>query len=137
MIIAFLRFSVLTCIVVPMALVGASALADNTVGSYVSPEYRRCSTAARSTVDKGNCLDLEYARQKAKLNRAYELLMRGQDGQQTVLIEKAQQSWLQFRELDCEAQAIKGGSAAYISHITCLIRLTADRAREMDGYGRW
>jgi uncharacterized protein YecT (DUF1311 family) len=137
MIIAFLRFSVLTCIVVPMALVGTSAQADNTVGPYVSPEYRRCSAAARVMVDEGDCLDQEYARQKAKLNRAYELLMRGQDEQQTVLFKNAQQSWLRFRELDCEAQAIKGGSAAYNSHITCLIRLTADRAREMDGYGRW
>lgn len=132
-----LRLIGFNCIFLSMLTAGPTVRAENTVGPNVSSEYRRCSATAQSSVAEGNCLDEEYARQKANLNRAYRLLMQRQDPKQSDLIESAQKAWLRFRELDCKAQAVKGGSAAYNSHVTCLVRLTANRAREMEGYGAY
>lgn len=53
------------------------------------------------------------------------------------LIERAQKAWIAYRDADCEAQMIKGGSAAGQSWLTCMIRLTADRALEMETYGAY
>mgnify|MGYP003606365536 FL=1 len=118
-------------------LLATAVEADNTIGSRISQAYRQCINVAQSTADEGNCLDQEYARQKIKLSQAYNRLLQEQDPKQSKAIETAQKAWLQFRKVDCEAQALKGGSGAYNSHITCLIRLTTDRISEMEGYGRY
>lgn len=130
-------FHATTCIMLMMFLVATVAKADNTIGPLVSQAYRQCIGVAPSKVDETACLDQEYSRQKVTLSEAYNHLMRGQDPEQSNLIKKAQKAWLKFREVECEAQTLKGGSAAYNSHITCLIRLTAHRASEMVGYGAY
>ncbi len=121
-----------------MILLLATAVeADNTIGSRASQAYWQCTKVEQSTVDEGNCLDQEYARQKIKLNKAYDRLLQEQDPKQSKAIETAQKAWLQFRKVDCGAQALKGGSGAYNSHIICLIRLTTDRISDMEGYGKY
>lgn len=113
----------------------APAAADNTIGQNATKNYWQCIGAVESSVEVGTCLDEELSRQEIRLKKAYSKLVRNTDVESKKLIEKAQTAWLAYRNFDCEAQAIKGGSAAYNSHITCLIRLTANRAEEMDGYG--
>lgn len=52
-------------------------------------------------------------RQKIKLSQAYNRLLQEQDTKKSKAIETAQKAWLPFRKVDCEAQALKGGSGAY------------------------
>lgn len=109
----------------------------NEVGPNVTAAYTRCVNAAASEADQGNCLEGELARQKTNLNAAYAERTRGMDADDLALIQSAQKAWIAFREADCKAQMVKNGSAAGASWLTCMVRLTAARALELEDYGVW
>lgn len=111
------------------------AAADNELGSNVSPAFRRCMAAAVSNFDQGHCLEGELQRQKANLDAALKERLRGADPAFRVRVEKAQRAWLAFRDADCDAQTLHEGSGAAMSYLTCMVRLTANRAVEMESYG--
>lgn len=93
--------------------------------------------AASTNVEHGYCLDGELQRQKANLNAAYAERIRGADADFRGRIEKAQRAWIAFRDADCDAQALHGGSGEAASWLTCMVRLTADRAVELERYGAY
>lgn len=103
----------------------------------VSSAFQRCTSEAESEVEKTACLDAEFTRQKANLEAAYGLRLQQIGAQNASLLRVAEKAWVSFRGADCRAQMIKGGSAATESWLTCMVRLTADRAREMETYGSW
>ncbi len=111
------------------------AAADNDLGSNVSAAFHRCMAGAAANVDQGYCLDGELQRQKANLNAAYNERLRGADPGFRSRLEKAQRAWVAFRDADCDAQTLHGGSGAAMSYLTCMVRLTANRAVEMERYG--
>lgn len=113
------------------------AVADNDLGSNVSAALRRCMAGAAANVDQGHCLDGELQRQKANLNAAYNERLRGADPAFRLRMEKAQRAWVAFRDADCDAQTLHGGSGAAMSYLTCMVRLTANRAVEMERYGAY
>lgn len=111
------------------------AAADNDLGSNVSAAFRRCMAGAVANVGQGYCLDGELQRQKANLNAAYNERLRGADPAFRARVEKAQRAWVAFRDAECDAQTLHGGSGAATSYLTCMVRLTANRAVEMERYG--
>jgi uncharacterized protein YecT (DUF1311 family) len=111
--------------------------ATNDVGAHVTRAYRQCDTAAKSNADRSICLEAELTRQKANLDAAFLVRSNDIDPEGLKLLDAAQQAWVTFRDADCKAQMIRGGSASGLSWLTCLVRLTADRAVEMETYGAW
>lgn len=99
--------------------------------------FKRCEALARSELDIANCLDAELARQKTILNVAYTARISGEDPKRVAEISKAQKAWVAFRDADCAAQMVHGGSAGPQSWLACMVRLTAARAVEMETYGSW
>lgn len=127
------RIAILVALAVCAApTVGA---ADNNVGSNVSAAFRRCMASAAANVDQGYCLEGELQRQKANLNAAYDERLRDANPAFRARVEKAQRAWVAFRDADCDAQTLHGGSGATMSYLTCMVRLTANRAVEMESYG--
>lgn len=126
-----------TAIIIAVALCAAPGVvaADNEVGSNVSAAFRRCMAGAATNVDQGHCLEGELQRQKANLNAAYSERLRGADPAFRSRMEMAQRAWVAFRDADCDAQTLHGGSGAAMSYLTCMVRLTASRALELEGYG--
>ena len=115
----------------------AHAGATNDVGAHVTRPYRHCHAAAESEAARSECLDAELTRQKANLNAAFQDRSKDMDPEGRRLLDAAQRAWVTFRDADCKAQMIRGGSAAAQSWLTCMVRLTADRAVEMETYGVW
>lgn len=109
----------------------------NEVARNVTPAYLRCEAAASSELDSSLCLEGELSRQKANLKAALSLRLSQMDEEGAGLLRSAQEAWTTFLEADCKAQMIRGGSAASQSWLTCMVRLTANRAIEMETYGIW
>jgi uncharacterized protein YecT (DUF1311 family) len=111
--------------------------AANDEGANVTRAYRQCDAAAKSNVARSVCLEAELTRQKANLNAAFLVRSKDLDPEGLKLLNVAQRAWVTFRDADCKAQMIRGGSAAGLSWLTCMVRLTADRAVEMETYGAY
>lgn len=107
------------------------------VGPHVTQAYQHCIETARAEVDRGYCLGDELDRQNAALKAAFDKRA-GELSEYREDMIKAQKAWEVYRDADCAAKQVRSGtSSAATSWLTCMVRLTADRAAEMPGYGRW
>jgi uncharacterized protein YecT (DUF1311 family) len=122
-------------------LVAASVLAATGMGSAhaqdlpsgLSQKYLACQErAGRNTVQIGICAQTEMAAQDARLNKAYQQVMRqlANKPEERIALRNAERSWLKRRDYECkiDQQTIDNG---------CLVAKTADRANELESRVRF
>lgn len=99
-----------------------------------SPRYRQCiaSYSYPSNVDRGNCLAAEAERQDALLRLAFNELVSSAPISDRAQLRRAQQAWETFRTENCEVRTLGGGSRAGLFYLSCLIRETIARRREIE-----
>ena len=99
-----------------------------------NPEYSGCTARAGDvTTDVLQCIAAETSRQDARLNETYRAL-RGQlhSGRRTELVA-AQRLWMQYRDANCRFHNYPdGGSPAAIHSASCVLRMTTERAAELE-----
>lgn len=111
---------------------GANAHAQG-MPEGLSQKYLACqSRAGSNTVQSGICAQTEIAAQDARLNKAYQQVMRqlANKPQERVALRNAERSWLKRRDYECkiDEQTIDSG---------CLVTKTAIRANELESRVRF
>lgn len=104
-----------------------------------SPDFTRCmDRAGGSTMPMLDCLRGETARWDQRLNTAYRAIMNNRDVSDATRnsLREAQRAWITYRDAACTTAGnleAEGGSLALIVTGDCVLRMTAQRAAELDG----
>lgn len=79
------------------------------------------------------CAGEDYQAADARLNQAYQALIRSDDADDKKLLQAAQRAWISFREAECahSTAASSGGSIHAMAVSQCLTRLTNDRIKQL------
>lgn len=94
----------------------------------LSAAYGACIARARSnTVQLGMCEQTEMAAQDARLNKAYQQVMRqlAKAPSRQIALRNEQRSWLKERDYSCKVDRQTLNSS-------CLVSKTASRANELE-----
>ena len=82
------------------------------------------------------CIAGETKRQDTRLNEAYQAAMALQAPERKKQLQAAQRLWIQFRDANCGFYMDpQGGTLARLSANDCLMTSTAQRAKELEGFG--
>lgn len=104
-----------------------------------SAGFIRCmDRAGGSTRPMLDCMQAETARWDQRLNAAYRGMTTSRDvaDDTKALLRDAQRAWITYRDKACAAAGdleAKGGSLALIVAGDCVLRMTAQRAAELEG----
>jgi len=79
------------------------------------------------------CAGEDYQAADARLNQAYQALIRSDDADDKKLLQAAQRAWISFRDAECahSTAASSGGSIHAMAVSQCLTRLTNDRIKQL------
>ncbi|GAA5236017.1 DUF1311 domain-containing protein [Verticiella sediminum] len=103
-----------------------------------SPAYVACMDKAGGvTQGMMNCIQTEAERQDARLNAAYKALGEriGQARKDT--LRDAQRAWLRYRDANCAFyDDPDGGTLARVAANVCVMRMSAQRADELEVLAR-
>ena len=106
----------------------SSACATSAFAGGLSERYMACHERAKgNTVQDGICGQAEMAEQDARLNKAYQQVMRqlDKDPDRKLALRTEQRSWLKRRDYECK---VNGDTI----NDDCLIQKTATRADELE-----
>lgn len=128
------------CLAILLSALGAmTALAqtpDVRIEIRFSLDFETCMKAADGkTMEMIDCMGQENARWDQRLNKAFRAV--GKDVSEHVRAElrDAQRAWIAYREKACLAAGdveAEGGSLARITANDCFLRMTAQRAAELE-----
>lgn len=110
-----------------LMLSGASAQAQ-VAPAGVSERYTACQArAGGNTVQQGICAQSEMGSQDARLNKAYQEVMRqlANNPEKRLALRTEQRSWLKARDYECKVDQETINSS-------CLVIKTASRANELE-----
>lgn len=79
------------------------------------------------------CADADYQAADAKLNAAYQELVRRNDETSNKLLQTAQRAWIAFRDAECTYSTAdsEGGSIHPMEVSQCLAALTDERIKQL------
>ena len=99
----------------------------------ISDRYLACQARAEAnTVQQGICAQSEIASQDARLNKAYQQVMRqlANTPEKRLALRAEQRSWLKARDYECKIDQETINSS-------CLVTKTASRANELESMVRF
>lgn len=120
------------CVIILLILLsGASlALAEN---ELLSEEFRACMDAAESPVAMSICLAEETQKQDARLNEAYEDLMRRVSRDEQMALYEAQLAWIKFRGTYSDfLYEHEKGNMGLVTSGYWYVYCTAEQARQLE-----
>ena len=93
----------------------------------------RCKDAV-STKDMQDCMDDEWKKSDAELNRVYQESLKKLKPEPAALLKKAQRAWLSYRDAQCDAdyKMFAGGTAAPLALTHCRVTLTQERTKTLE-----
>jgi uncharacterized protein YecT (DUF1311 family) len=119
---------------VAMAAAPLFAHADD---SLLTKQYTACIDRAGSTAAMLDCVGAETKTQDNSLNANYALLVKRVAPTRKTALQEAQRAWLKYRDANCGYYADPdGGSAARVEGVSCVMRMTAERASELGGLAK-
>ena len=106
--------------------------ADITYGK----EYERCIDASGGvTASINECTAAETDRWDKRLNASYKSLLATLNPERKKALVDAEVAWLKFRDSNCDfIFDPNGGTAAGMAANSCVLRMTAERALELDSF---
>ncbi len=120
-------------------LIATFVLAANILplGTFANAQNSKinCSTAT-ATPELKYCSQQSYAAADKQLNQVYKQVQSTLKGQQKQLLTSGQQSWIKFRDNNCdfEVYGSRGGTGYEIFRNGCLERLTKERTKHLQDY---
>ena len=125
------------CAALLLAWAPCMASAQNRAEALLSKPYSDCMDRFTGTTEgMVNCMAAETKRQDTKLNQAYQAALALQTPERKTQLQAAQRLWLQFRDANCGFYLDpKGGTLARLSGNDCIMTSTAQRAKELEGFG--
>ncbi len=126
-----MTWKIATITAILLAPVGIAFAQDGS--SSLSAKYRSCQArAGGNTVQSGICAQAEMASQDARLNKAYQQVMRqlASKNAERLALRNKQRSWLKARDYDCKVDQETINNS-------CLVAKTAVRADELESMIRF
>jgi uncharacterized protein YecT (DUF1311 family) len=118
-----------------LILIFASQLAWAQTSPDTTRQYRSCVATSSSMADSRRCDSEELERQKALLNAEFKIATAHSKPSDKANLDKAQQSWVTFRDLDCRAKsAAVSGSGAADAHFQCMLQHVQARKIQLESY---
>jgi uncharacterized protein YecT (DUF1311 family) len=109
------------------ALLGAAAFAF--AGDQGEPE-QNCDGSTYEMVD---CLKAKTAMWDKRMTIAYQLMLKAGEPKQREQLRVAQRLWIQYRDANCLYYGLGEGTIARIDAGDCMLKMTKDRALELEG----
>jgi uncharacterized protein YecT (DUF1311 family) len=79
-----------------------------------------------------NCVAAETQAQDKALNANYTMLLKRTAPSRKPSLQEAQRAWIKYRDLNCGFYADPdGGTSAGVDAASCVMQMTADRAKEL------
>ena len=124
----------------PEAAASSGAAADaSSVEARYSPAYDACMSSGEAaegvTVAMADCTSAEIDVQDAKLNAAYQQVMRGLEEAPRQKLRDAQRAWIKFRDTKCASEANSGGTMDILNSGGCILDATVRRTIELEAMG--
>ena len=122
-------------LVLALAPLAASAQSDETL---LSKQYSACMDRfSSSTADMVGCMTAEAKRQDKRLNVAYQAALQHQQSpERKKQLQEVQRLWVQYRDANCGFYLDpQGGTLARLAGNDCVMTSTAQRAKELEGFG--
>ncbi len=122
-----MKLSILLSSMILCFLVAFHASAQN-------PQTTDPCADGQTTVEMRDCAGREYKQADAELNAVYKQLMSTlSDKAEQAALKTAQQSWLKYRDANCEFDAFenRGGTIYPVVYTSCLTAMTRARTKEM------
>lgn len=119
---------------ITLAFAATMPLMASAQDSNLSQKFDACMDKSGGvTIDMIDCIGAEIERQDVRLNKAYKSLMANLTPERKKELQEAQRAWIKFRDLNCNFYHDPyGGSIARVNANSCLMAMTADRAKELD-----
>jgi uncharacterized protein YecT (DUF1311 family) len=119
----------------PTIITGLVLLAASQVhAERYGPDYQECSHLP--TVQLVECLEKKTREWDARLNNAYQTLLRELGPERRQVLREAQRSWMNYRDANCHFYAIGPGSISKVEAAECIRNMTQDRALELEQQGQ-
>lgn len=126
---------------ITLAFAAALPLAASAQESHLSKKYDACMDKSDGvTIKMMDCINAEFERQDARLNKAYKTLMAAMTAADSTperkkQLQAAQRAWIKFRDLNCDFyHDPNGGTIAGVNANSCMMQMTADRAKELENF---
>lgn len=103
----------------------------------LSAAYDACAKAADGVMpDLIQCTQEEHARQDARLNQAYRMVMTRLSASRRTTLRTSQRAWIRERDRFCQRawNDAGGGQAADLEQSSCLLRQTVARTMWLERY---
>lgn len=115
----------------------AAGVAPAEVPAQYSQTYTACMDKASSTTSMVGCIGVEHKAQDTKLNKAYKTLMNTLSSERQGELRSAQRAWIAYRDANCQFYFDpEGGTMARLQANQCVLSMTAQRAAELDRFGK-
>lgn len=90
-------------------------------------------TDPQSQLVMNQCAARDYAREDARLNRNYAVLMAKLESERRSKLREAEQAWLNFRDLQCDfdSDQYAGGTMYSLVRSSCLTQMTKQRNKDL------
>ena len=120
-----------TLFFISLILINNIAFAEKT-----NSQFDTCMDKAGGvTVNMLNCIGAETQRQDKKLNTMYQNVMKSLTNKRKEELKKTQQLWIKYRDANCDFYADPdGGTMASILGANCVMDMTTQRAKELEGF---
>jgi len=111
-------------------------LSNSVFAEKVNSQFDTCMDKAGGvTVNMLNCIGAETQRQDKKLNTMYQNTMKSLTNKRKEELKKTQQLWIKYRDANCDFYADPdGGTMASILGANCVMDMTTQRAKELEGF---
>lgn len=102
-----------------------------------SSEYGACEQRSTTDTARVACLEAEFRRQDAELNRQYAAALRRLSPAQHARLRTAQRAWVAWRDADCATLADPAWSYGNaVDAALCRVTMTIGRTIDLENYHR-
>jgi uncharacterized protein YecT (DUF1311 family) len=115
----------------------ASVLTFLNVDSTLAQSQINCDNV-NNNVEYKECQHRAYVAADKKLNQSYKRIISGLSGVEKQKLINAQVAWIKFRDNNCDFEVYRNrGGSGYSGFLSeCLERMTNNRIKELEDWGR-
>lgn len=120
------------------ALVGIFACSLPALSQPTKSKHDPCDKPA-TTAQQAACTLKQWQVSDAALGNYFSLVTIELDGSEVAALNKAQDAWLRYRKLNCEAEKTiyEGGTAGSYNYNSCMATMAQQRLKEMQLMYGW
>jgi uncharacterized protein YecT (DUF1311 family) len=117
---------------IPKVVIVIAALAAFAPAAYAGDQGDPDKDCDGSTQEMVECLATQTMQWDKRMNAAYEKAMKNAEARQHDQLRAAQRLWVQYRDANCLFYELGEGTIARLNSNSCMLRLTEERARELE-----